>query len=200
MKKVKEKFSIINSTIDENLKLEKRQNRMHGNLGVAPDFDNLIKNLYRCLDTISPKSIVEIGFNAGHSAIMFLEYSNDITVHSYDICARKYTQPCASKVKQEYKDRFEFTKADSTKLQSVTSADMILIDGNHTYSFVKNDIKLAINSGIEYILLDDMQNQDVQRAAAEYNLTELYSFEYSDAFVKTDSRYNQNRLTLFKHV
>ena len=47
-------------------------------------FDDQKMEIVKILNDVSPKTIMEIGFNAGHSAELFLENSNAY-VHSFDL-------------------------------------------------------------------------------------------------------------------
>ena len=59
------------------------------------------------------KNVLEIGFNAGHSADFMLSQRDDISVTSVDIAKHQYTVPCANFLSEKYPDRLKFMIGDS---------------------------------------------------------------------------------------
>ena len=113
------------------------------------------------------KSMMEIGFNAGHSSAFVLENFDDVKVHSYDIGWHDYTEPNAQKVKEKYGDRFNFTLKDSKKIEPKEiqfKYDIVYIDGEHTFEGAFSDIQLFINSTMRWAVIDDLQIKSVAKA------------------------------------
>ena len=49
-------------------------------------------NLYK--SAMEAKNILEIGFNAGHSCLLFLLANPESKITIFDICEHKYAKPC----------------------------------------------------------------------------------------------------------
>jgi len=113
------------------------------------------------------KSLMEIGFNAGHSSAFILDNFDDVRVHSYDIGWHKYTESNAQKVKEKYGDRFNFTIKDSKKIEPKEiqfKYDIMYIDGEHTFEGALSDIQLFVNSTAKWAIVDDTQITVVSKA------------------------------------
>lgn len=122
------------------------------------------------LDTAKPKHIFEIGFNAGHSAYMFLSLDDEVKVDSIDICRHRYTIPCAKKIEELFEGRFRFGKKDSLTIQSETlrEYDFVYIDGDHKFESFRSDYHLCVEADIEWILIDDINLFDIIRRFVEH--------------------------------
>ena len=90
------------------------------------------------------KSILEIGFNAGHSAALYTYANPEIIIRSFDLCLHKYTKPCSELLASTLPD-FKLIPGDSretvgkyneiTKFDLFSTKDTILIfdDAYHTF-------------------------------------------------------------------
>ena len=108
----------------------------------------------------SVQSILEIGFNIGHSASMWLEFDADkkSTLTSVDIGIHKDTEKAAAAVKNLHKDRFSFILSDSKNVKKQLKGqifDLAFIDGDHSRTGVASDIRLCIDLQIPLLLFDD---------------------------------------------
>ena len=103
------------------------------------------------------KTILEIGFNYGHSAFTFLSLDSELTYHSVDIGQYEHTLHNADQLKGLFGDRFEFTACDSKDLlpDLVSKYDMVFVDGDHTAHGMSSDLNLCNEGGAPFILLDD---------------------------------------------
>lgn len=119
------------------------------------------------------RKIAEVGFNAGHTSEVFLEYAKDSQVVSFDINAHVYTKTGVEFIQSKYKDRFQFVAGDSRftvldyfKAHPKDNFDLIYIDGCHLFGACLDDIlnfkSLAHKDSVLWI--DDAHFPDVQRA------------------------------------
>ena len=120
-------------------------------------FRPLIQDIYAQYNV---QSILEIGFNIGHSASMWLEFDADkkSTLTSVDIGIHKDTEKAAAAVKNLHKDRFSFILSDSKKVKRQLKDklfDLAFIDGDHSDIGVNSDIRLCIDLQIPLLLFDD---------------------------------------------
>jgi len=93
------------------------------------------------------KTVYEIGLNGGHSASLLINNLPQLTKFvSFDINWHPYTTHAASYIKSIIGDKFEFVPGDSK--QTVPNylsdhselADLIYIDGDHSYEGALTDI------------------------------------------------------------
>lgn len=159
-----------------------------GNLGTGLDKDGVpipyscgahsVKALREIINIINPASILEIGFNIGHSASLWLHLSKAKLV-SVDISCKQETMDASFTLRSRYPDRFFFLIGDSKKLKlnepDWPNYDLIFIDGGHEFDDVTADIETAIRLGIPYIAFDDILPQygDVQKAINRFTYITL---------------------------
>ena len=138
--------------------------------GHMPPSDEVIQFWTQVKKLTDFKSLMEIGFNAGHSSSIMLTLFEDIEINSCDIGMYEITERNGELVKERFGDRFNLHIFDSTKLKPEFIAnkyDIMFIDGAHDYGPVTSDMKLWIESDIPYAVVDDLQNQNVKRAFNE---------------------------------
>jgi predicted O-methyltransferase YrrM len=128
-------------------------------------FDDQKMEIVKILNDASPKTIMEIGFNAGHSAELFLENSNAY-VHSFDFGDHfhQYLKYGKQYINKNYPDRHTLILGDSTIRVPIFAQnndikfDIIFIDGGHSYEVAYADLmncrKLANKNTI--IIMDDI--------------------------------------------
>lgn len=110
------------------------------------------------------QSILEIGFNIGYSASMWLEFDADkkSTLTSVDIGIHRDTVKAAEAVKNLHGDRFEFILCDSKKVKNQLKGrvfDLAFIDGDHSAVGVHSDIQLCMILQVPLLLFDDYWTQ-----------------------------------------
>ncbi len=95
-------------------------------------------DLIGLVNTGSAKTIMEIGFNAGHSADLLLSSKPDVTLVSFDIAVHKYIDIAKEYIDMKYPGRHVLIKGDSmiTIPQYINdnpgkNFDLIFIDGGH---------------------------------------------------------------------
>lgn len=92
----------------------------------------LRRNLFKLCN--SAKSILEIGFNAGHSCALYLYSNPEIEVVAFDLCSHSYTEDCANYLSSRY--NLVLHKGDSghtiPNYNPGRTFDLIHIDGGHS--------------------------------------------------------------------
>lgn len=142
--------------------------RVHGEHYFKP-FENKRQQIVRV--TSGAKHVLEIGFNAGHSAALLMHNHPDMRYSAIDICHHTYTKPCANRIKEEFGDRFSFYEGDSAKAfpefnEHFMDCDLVHIDGGHSAEMFLIDAMNAINlprnpDVVRHILIDDVDLPEV---------------------------------------
>ena len=133
------------------------------------------------------KNILEIGFNAGFSALLILISNPNIHLTCMDIAEHKYTMPCYNVLKEMFGQRITFIKGDTLKtLPTVTdSFDLIHIDGGHSDELVINDIQHSYRIAHDktILLMDDYEFPNIRelwhKYIAEYKLHGISAFFFA---------------------
>lgn len=131
-----------------------------GNSGNIAQQTNSLRQLVSNVDILH---ILEIGFNAGHSADTFLS-SSLAHVTSFDINTRGSIKYAKEYIDKKYPSRHTLIVGDSTKTipeyannNPETKFDVIFIDGGHAYEIANADLlnckKLAHKNTI--VIMDD---------------------------------------------
>lgn len=119
---------------------------------------NTEKTMVELLDKVKPKRMLEIGFNAGHSAFMWQTLGTTLEYfHAVDICQHQYTKPC-SQIMQTVFPEFKFGEMDSKKLgesNSLVEYDTVFIDGDHTTEGFTSDLRACMMGQVDNIIVDD---------------------------------------------
>ena len=94
-------------------------------------------------------NIVEIGFNAGFSALLMLTANPKLNLSCVDICEHKYTEPCFDYLASVFPERVTLTKGDSTQvlaevLQGNKDLTGYIIDGGHGLGVAETDLQNVI--------------------------------------------------------
>lgn len=122
--------------------------------GIGP---HSIRCLRKVCEIVEPRNILEIGFNLGYSASVWLHFT-DATLTSVDNGDRSELFEAAKVLKKRYPQRFEFIHKDSQEVYKTimgSKFDLIFIDGDHTEAGVTHDIGLAGQLKIPYLCFDD---------------------------------------------
>jgi hypothetical protein len=106
------------------------------------------------------RNAIEIGFNAGHSAIIMLEAEPFLRLTSVDVCDHSYTPPCSATLRDFYCDRFAFLAGRSEAVLNgidMEVVDFVHVDGGHdpaSVEFVLHWFCEKAKAGC-YLMVDD---------------------------------------------
>lgn len=102
------------------------------------------------------RRVLEIGFNAGHSALLFLSAGGGANEYTFfDLGGHSYVRPCLEYVRKQFpsidmtyiegdstRTLPEFVAADATKKGTY---DLVHVDGGHDRDVVLSDVSVAID-------------------------------------------------------
>ena len=112
------------------------------------------------LNKTNAKSMLEIGFNIGYSASVWLEAGIDILA-IIDINNHKNTESALIATKEKYSNKhlmwlLEDSTSEKSKNWIIPNIDIAFIDGGHTYDICLSDSRLAIYKGASWLVYDDV--------------------------------------------
>lgn len=128
-----------------------------------------VRCLREIIKIVKPKAMLEIGFNMGWSASLWLSLSNKLKLVSCDISAKEETIMAAKFLQLKYNKRFFYYMRNNEWLPNLKNKfkyDLIFIDGGHLIKDVVADIELALELQIPHIGFDDFLEEfgEVQKA------------------------------------
>ena len=87
-------------------------------------------------------TVCEVGFNAGHSAAVFLDASPSVRVESFELGRHPASAPVAAWLHARYQQRLSLHWGDSglTLPLSACRCDVAIVDGGHKYEHAMSDI------------------------------------------------------------
>lgn len=107
------------------------------------------------------KNIIEIGFNAGHSCLLYLLANNESHITVFDICEHKYTIPCFEYLQSLFPNRLTLYSGDSVETVPLfyknnidVKFDLIHIDGDRYNNIPKIDFDNVFKLASNIIILD----------------------------------------------
>jgi len=109
-------------------------------------------------------NVMEIGFNAGHSADIFLGNNNLLNLTSFDLGHHNYVSIGKEYIDKTYPNRHTLILGDSKITlpkfideNKNTKFDVIFIDGGHYYDIVKSDLENSfyLSHADTIIIMDD---------------------------------------------
>jgi hypothetical protein len=124
--------------------------------------------------------VLEIGFNAGHSALLMLESNQDIRYIGIDIARHKYTKPCGDYLRSVYGGRFEIfygssfvVLPDIAQAGVCTNVDVAHVDGGHSAEAALTDLSNVVRmpraAGLSrHLIVDDTQMPQILSVLADF--------------------------------
>jgi len=147
--------------------------------GNTSHFPISYRTLFEFVKQHKPKTILEVGFNAGHSACCFLNASPDAAMYSFDVCQYGIEKE-GLEVLQKY---FNIQLIEGNSKDTLPKwldenkilFDFIFIDGDHGYPTALSDINTSIPflSQNGHIIVDDAEFEPVTNAIRDSNIWEL---------------------------
>ena len=133
----------------------------YGTYNQVLDFENKRYNLFYYAR--QAYNIVEIGFNGGHSTLLYLIANQSSKIQLFDLGEHSYSKKCFEYLNKEFPNRLSIIWGDSTKtveeFKTNIKYDFIHIDGGHTKFIAESDFynckQLADEDSL--ILIDDTQ-------------------------------------------
>ena len=141
-------------------------------LGVKVDAEHAAHRKGFAIAVLGRSRFLEIGFNAGHSALVYLLQNPEGIYYGIDLASRRYTAEAISYMSQTFGRRFNLTIGNSMDVlprmrsEQVAKFDAIHVDGGHTFevafSDIMNSVRLLEDDGL--LIVDDRPAPDVRRA------------------------------------
>jgi predicted O-methyltransferase YrrM len=121
------------------------------------------------------KNILEIGFNAGNSALVFLMANPYIHLYAVDICIHSYIKPCVDYLNKHFNNRVTLYEGDSlsvvpTLKKLSKSIGIYHIDGWHAKKGITGDMKncFELSENSSYVIVDDCNIPCIQEEYEKY--------------------------------
>lgn len=107
-------------------------------------------------------NVLEIGFNAGHSALLMLIVNPNLKIDIFDINHHKYTEPCLNYLNSVFNNRITAHWGNSNEtLKNIKESkwDGFHIDGSHEEEITIRDLNNIYNlsKDSDLIMIDDTQ-------------------------------------------
>lgn len=141
-------------------------------LGDRPDPSRRHKRMMLAAYAIGAEALVEVGFNAGHSALLALTANPSLIYLGIDIGRHAYTMPCFHYLRSVFGDRIQLRlgRSDETLRGTLRDRGMrwrrVHVDGSHLIGDAYADLRLAadLTGAGGLILLDDVNAASVRAA------------------------------------
>jgi hypothetical protein len=131
----------------------------------APELAPARRNLWRAARF--KERLLEVGVNAGHSALLALSSNPRLEYYGVDIMSHRYTIECIDFLKGEFPGRVHLYPGDSREVLPWLAGraeelgfDLLHVDGGHTsevcLSDMTNCVRIAHGEKGRHLLLDDV--------------------------------------------
>lgn len=131
--------------------------------GYCQQVPDQVRDLIR-LSKGSNMNVMEIGFNAGHSAEIFLHFNRTLTLTSFDMGDHHYLNAAKEYIDTAYPNRHSLILGDSVvtvpnyiNANPNKTFDLIFIDGGHEYEVANADLEncRALANKDTIVIIDD---------------------------------------------
>jgi len=169
--------------------INKLNERLEGNIFMSShsnynnDFFDKQVNVVIAARRKSINNVLEIGFNAGFSALLMLLTNKNIKMTCVDIWEHSYSKPCFNKLKEIFGDRIELIPGSSVDILPTligNTYDLIHIDGCHLVDIAEIDIQnsLKLSKSGTILIMDDTDHKSLKdlwyKYVKNYNLFGFY--------------------------
>lgn len=143
-------------------------------------------NIIKFLKKFKPNNILEIGFNAGFSALLMKIINPEINLTCIDINKHFYVIPCYKIISNDYKNIKIILKNSLIALPKLIKQkkefDVIHIDGDHSIESAKKDLNFCLKlcKKGSVIIMDDTNLPHINKLCKEYiknKIVKEYNFE-----------------------
>jgi hypothetical protein len=152
-------------------------------------------NLFSIGKIDSNKNILEIGFNAGHSALLFLLAHPTSKLHCFDTCEHPYTKSCYNYLSDSFPGRLTLIEGRSSDQLTQYKAshpdlmcEVVHIDGDHELSNANGDFFrcLSFTQFKNILIFNDVHLPELKMLWDGY-LRDLHLKDATSHFYPTDS-------------
>lgn len=168
-------IAVANISTNDKYAFEGGMASVNGIVDSCNEMENKMKNIFYLAQKCD-KNVLEIGFNSGNSAVIFLLANPHIHIYAYDVCYHSYVKPCVEYLNSIFNNRITLIEGDSCEtlknIQCSKPEDIQIyhIDGGHDAHIVESDMRNVYNFAEtgSYIILDDTDDMTISSEYLKY--------------------------------